>query len=222
MNVIKKMYETLLNSYGPQGWWPLSGIGYHPKRYYLPKTHAQIFEVYVGAILTQNTSWKNVEKALYNLKRNCLLSTDAMLQQDKEELIKHSISSVSYYNQKCKRLVGIAKFYISLRNRVPTRKELMSLNGIGKETADSILLYAYRVPTFVVDTYTRRIATSLKLIKKDARYEDIQKLFMDNLPKDFKIYQEYHALLVEHAKRYYSKKSKKELPKDRLAELFRE
>lgn len=212
MNTIQKIYDVLLTNYGPQGWWPLSDIGYHPGKYYLIKTHPQIFEVYVGAILTQSTSWKNVEKAIYNLKKNDLLNPKAIIEKD-SETIKHAIKSVGYYNKKYERLVEISKFYLSLKDRMPTRHELLSVKGIGKETADSILLYAHREPIFVVDAYTTKILLNLKLIKKNAKYEEIQKLFMDNLPRDFKIYQEYHALLVEHAKRHYVVKSKQKTKK---------
>jgi len=207
MNTIQKIYDVLLTNYGQQGWWPLSDIGYHPGKYYLIKTHSQIFEVYVGAILTQSASWKNVEKAIYNLKKNDLLNPKAIIEKD-PETIKHAIKSVGYYNQKYQRLVDISKFYLSLKDRMPTRHELLSVKGIGKETADSILLYAHREPIFVVDAYTTRILLNLKIIKKNAKYEEIQKLFMDNLPRDFKVYNEYRALLVEHAKRHYIIKSK--------------
>lgn len=212
MNTIEKIYKRLLIDYGEQGWWPLSDSGYHPGKYYAIKTHSQIFEVYVGAILTQSTSWKNVEKAIFNLKKNDLLNPKAIIEKD-SETIKHAIKSVGYYNQKYKRLVEVSKFYLSLKDRMPTRHELLSVKGIGQETADSILLYAHREPIFVVDAYTIRILQNLKLIKKETKYETIQKLFMDNLSKDFRIYQEYHALLVEHAKRYYTKTSKKEKKK---------
>lgn len=208
MNTIEKIYNILFTNYGPQGWWPISDIGYHPNKYYLLKTHKQIFEVYVGAILTQSTSWKNVEKAIFNLQKNNLLNPKAIVEKDMR-IIKNAINNVSYYNQKYERLVDISKFYLTLKDRMPTRPELLSVKGIGKETADSILLYGHREPIFVVDTYTRRILSNLKLIKKNAKYEEIQKLFMDNLPRDFRIYQEYHALLVEHGKRYYSTKQKK-------------
>lgn len=222
MNTIEKIFKRLLTDYGQQGWWPLSDIGYHPGKYYLVKTHAQIFEVYVGAILTQSTSWKNVEKAIYNLKKNDLLNPNAIIEKD-EEIIKHAIKSVGYYNLKYKRLVEISKFYLTLKDRMPTRHELLSVKGVGKETADSILLYAHREPIFVIDAYTIRILLNLKLIRKNAKYEEIQKLFMDNLSKDFKIYQEYHALLVEHAKRYYSKLSVKEKKKKKIIDpLFSE
>lgn len=205
---IKEIYNILLINYGPQGWWPLSDIGYHPNKYYVIKTHKQIFEVYVGAILTQANAWTNVEKSIFNLKKNNLLNPKAIIESD-ARTVKHAIKNLSYYNQKYERLVEVSKFYLSLKDRMPTRHELLSVKGIGKETADSILLYAHREPIFVVDTYTKRILLNLKLIKKNTKYEEIQKLFMDNLPKDFKVYQEYHALLVEHGKRHYTKKAKK-------------
>ena len=219
MNAIEKIYKRLLTNYGKQGWWPLSDIGYHPGKYYAIKTHSQIFEIYVGAILTQSTSWKNVEKAIFNLKKNNLLNPKAIIEKD-EETIKHAIKSVGYYNQKYKRLVDVSKFYLSLKDKMPTRHELLSVKGIGQETADSILLYAHREPIFVVDAYTIRIIQNLKLIKKETKYETIQKLFMENLPKDFRIYQEYHALLVEHAKRYYTKTSTKEKKKKIVDKLL--
>lgn len=215
MNVFMKIYYKLFTSYGPQGWWPLSDSGYHPSKYYLIKTHSQIFEVYVGAILAQSTSWKNVEKAIFNLKKNNLLNPKSLIEENKN-LVKQAIRSTRYYNLKYDRLIDISKFYLELKNRMPTRHELLSVKGIGPETADTILLYAHREPIFVVDTYTRRILLHLKLIKKNAKYEEIQKLFMDNLPKDFRIFQEYHALIVEHAKRYYSPRNKKEKIRDKL------
>jgi len=217
MNSIQRIYEILFESYGQQGWWPLSDIGYHPGRYYLPKTHNQIFEVYIGAILTQSTAWKNVEKAIKTLKELGMLSPEKLLIGNRE-MVLEAIRPVGYYNQKYKRLLAIAEFYLKLGNRKPTRHELLGINGIGKETADSILLYAYREPVFVVDNYTIRILENHKLIKKKEKYESIQKLFSDSLPRDFKIYQEYHALLVEHAKRYYVKTSKGKETKKRKIE----
>lgn len=218
MNIYKKIYNVLLTNYGEQGWWPLSDIGYHPKKYYIVKTHEQIFEVYVGAILAQNTTWKSVQKAIFNLKKNNHLSPKMLLEGNKST-IKQAIKATRYYNQKYERLIEISKFYLSLKDKMPTRHELLAIKGIGPETADTILLYAHREPIFVIDTYTKRILLHLKLIKKNAKYEEIQKLFMDNLPKDFKMFQEYHALLVEHAKRHYVVKSKQKI-RDPLQKLF--
>ena len=149
MNEIKEIYNTLFINYGPQGWWPLSDIGYHPGKYFIIKTHKQIFEVYVGAILTQANSWTNVEKAIFNLKKNNLLNPKAIIQSD-SRIIKHAISNLSYYNQKYERLVDISKFYLTLKDRMPIRHELLSVKGIGKETADSILLYGHREPILLL------------------------------------------------------------------------
>ena len=233
---LKNIHDILLKQYGPQGWWPLleldDGIegekctsnnksrpknkgcnptktgsinGYHPGDYSYPKTEAQKFEICVGAILTQNTSWPNVEKALLRMQKKKAVNPKAILVFKDDELTD-LIRPAGYFNQKCKKLKIFSAFYITLEGRTPTRDQLLSVWGIGPETADSILLYAYKVPVFVVDAYTKRVFSELRLIKKDADYEDIRMFFEKALPHDIKIYQEFHALIVEHAKRYYSKK----------------
>lgn len=218
--LIENIYTCLFDLYGPQGWWPLTALyetkelapsktgslqGYHPSDYTYPRTKAQSFEIICGAILTQNTNWKQVEKALLNLKQIQALSPESILSLP-SGVLKEAIRPAGYYNQKATRLGTLAGWFIELENRVPTREELLSLKGVGPETADSILLYAFKEPSFVVDAYTRRIVTNLDLVGEKESYEEIKKLFEENLPRDFKIYQEYHALLVEHAKRYYKKK----------------
>ncbi|MFH1316461.1 MAG: endonuclease III domain-containing protein [Candidatus Woesearchaeota archaeon] len=220
MNDIKKIFQFLLNEYGPQGWWPLIDIngknptktnsirGYHPGDYSYPKNEKQKFEICVGAILTQNTAWPNVEKALINLRKINSISARKIIDLSDAKL-KKAIRPAGYYNQKAKKLKIFSKFYIALKGKTPSRTELLSVWGIGKETADSILLYAYKEPIFVVDTYTKRIFSHLRLIKPDDDYDDIRKKFEINLPKDYKIYQEFHALIVEHAKRCYGKKKEK-------------
>jgi endonuclease-3 related protein len=145
-----------------------------------------------------------VEKALINLKKQDLLNCKGILRVNEEKL-KELIRPSGYYNQKAERLKIFADWFSKLKN-IPQRNELLSLKGIGPETADSILLYAFKIPSFVVDAYTKRIFYALKLIKKDSRYEEVKHLFEHNIPRDFKLYQEYHALLVEHAKRFYLKK----------------
>lgn len=219
-HIIENLYTCLFDLYGPQGWWPLTALyetkekapaktgslqGYHPSDYTYPRTKAQSFEIICGAVLTQNTNWKQVEKALLNLKQIKALSPEEILFLP-SEVLKEAIRPAGYYNQKATRLATLAGWFIELKDRIPTREELLSLNGVGPETADSILLYAFKEPSFVVDAYTRRIVTNLGLVGEKANYEEIKKLFEENLPRDFKIYQEYHALLVEHAKRYYKKK----------------
>ena len=181
-----KIYKILFGAYGSQNWWPA-------------KTR---FEVILGAVLTQNTSWKNAEKAILNLKNNNLIYPDKILKTSKSKLAK-LIKPSGYFNQKAERLKLISKFY--LENKSPTREQLLSVNGIGNETADSILLYAYNRQFFVVDLYTKRIFSRLGLCNLEDKYEDIQKLFMNSLPKDSSLFNEYHALIVKHAKEHCKK-----------------
>lgn len=216
-NLIFSIYSTLLDTYGPQGWWPLLSLsgtnptktgsvqGYHPEDYSYPKNKNEQFEICVGAILTQNTNWTNVEKALKNLMEKNLLDADKMLKAN-TEILKTAIRPAGYFNQKIKKLLLFAEFFTSLNSKTPSRKELLDLWGIGPETADTMLLYAYKIPSFVVDAYTKRIVTHLRLVPQKADYNEIKHLFENELEKDFKVFQEFHALLVEHAKHYYSKK----------------
>ncbi|WP_440948387.1 endonuclease III domain-containing protein [Methanosarcina sp. T3] len=218
--VIRTIYNFLLDSYGPQGWWPLIELhdsngtnptktgsirGYHPGDYTYPHTGNQQFEIICGALLTQNTNWQQVEKALINLRQMDSLSPEGILSLDPETL-KVAIKPAGYYNQKAARLKILTEWFLDLKSRKPEREELLSLKGIGPETADSILLYAFNRPSFVVDAYTRRVLSNLGLTEEKAKYSEIKALFEENLPEDLAIYQEYHALLVEHAKRYYQKK----------------
>lgn len=219
-SVIRKIYDCLLASYGPQGWWPLTELheaggtnptktgcvrGYHPADYTYPQSRDQQFEIICGALLTQNTNWMQVEKTLLNLKQLNALSPEAIISLS-PEVLKEAIKPAGYYNQKAMRLKNLASWFLELEGRIPERKELLSLKGVGPETADSILLYAFKQPSFVVDAYTRRIVTNLGLADEKADYDQIKALFEENLPQDPELYQEYHALLVEHAKRYYQKK----------------
>jgi endonuclease-3 related protein len=216
-NKIQEIYNWFLNEYGFQGWWPLidckgcnptktgSIKGYHPKDYSYPKNEKQRFEISIGAILTQNTAWPNVEKALLNLKKISCIDPKKILSLNNKKL-KNAIKPAGYFNQKAKKLKIFSEFYLDLKGKTPSREELLDVWGIGPETADSILLYAYKIPSFVVDAYTKRIFTNLKLIKSDQSYDEIKELVENNLKKDFRLYQEFHALLVEHAKRFYNKK----------------
>lgn len=217
MHPIQKMYKFLLHEYGPQGWWPLldhcgtnptktgSVNGYHPGDYSFPKTKLQQFEICIGAILTQNTSWVQVEKALQSLASLQALSPDDISHLSLQQL-KQAIRPAGYFNQKARKLKEFTSFYTSLNNAVPTREHLLGVWGIGEETADSMLLYAFRVPSFVVDAYTRRIFTHLYLAPDNASYQEIKAVVEQQLEPSLEAYQEFHALLVEHAKRYYSKK----------------
>lgn len=218
MNKIEKLYHGLLKLYGPQGWWPLldhcgtnptktgSISGYHPGDYSYPKNKHQQFEICVGAILTQNTNWINVEKALLNLKQHNILNPTKLTTKN-QEAIKTAIRPSGYFNQKTKKLIIFAHFFRNLPSKkIPTRNQLLELWGVGPETADSILLYAFKQPEFVIDAYTKRILLKENLIQEKATYDQIKQLFQKNLKPDYTLFQEYHALLVEHAKRYHQKK----------------
>ncbi len=197
---VMEAYEMLLEKYGRQGWWPLLEVegSYHPGNYSLPKTKGQKFEVCAGAILTQNTSWKNVEKALLRLKDEGLLDAERIAKAD-EERVELAIRSSGYYRQKARKIKEFAKFFLGLGGRTPERKELLSLWGIGPETADSILLYAYHEPEFVVDAYTKRFCSKYEICG-ERRYGELKKVFEGNLPKDEKVYKEFHALIVRWGK----------------------
>ena len=198
-NDLKDLYNILFTLYGPQGWWPTLKKGYHLNDYSLPNTQNEVFEVCIGAILTQNVSWKNVEKTLKNLKELNSLTPKNLLALEEEKL-KAAIKPAGYFNQKAKKLKFFTEFFLSLNGRTPGREELLSLWGIGKETADSMLLYAFKVPTFVVDTYTKRLCLNFNLIKENEEYDAIKELFEKSIKPDLKVYQEFHALIVEHAK----------------------
>ncbi len=194
---LDQLYHSLLLKYGYQGWWPITGVGYHPKDYSFPRNDRERFEICVGAILTQNTSWTNVEKALNNLHNNNLLSPEKIVKIDRAELSK-LIKPAGYYNQKARYLQNFATFFLEHRG-IPSREELLSIKGIGKETADSILLYGYNVPTFVVDAYTKRIFKREGILDSN-NYDEVKEYVEKRLKKDYKIYQEFHALLVQHGK----------------------
>ena len=214
---IVDIYQNLYDLYGPQGWWPLityKGInqgktglkkGYHPLNYELPVDREQIYEVIIGAILTQNTTWIQANRALHNLQDLDALRPEKLLKIN-DELLKSAIRPAGFLNQKSIYLREVTQFFIEKDGKIPSRKELLSVKGVGNETADSILLYAYKQPEFVVDSYTRRITIHLKLADDEIKYLELKNLFENNLPEDVPIYQEYHALIVEHAKRYYRKK----------------
>ncbi|NQU79692.1 endonuclease III domain-containing protein [Candidatus Woesearchaeota archaeon] len=210
MQKIQKIYTTLMNSYGPQGWWPLTPKGSTKTIHHQgpPVTDTHRFEIMLGAILTQNTAWTNVEKALEQLHTNKLVSPNQLLQTNKNKLAK-LIRSAGYYNQKAERLKIISNFIkdhtiktlLSL-NKDILRNILLEIKGIGPETADSILLYAFEKPSFVIDTYTKRIFSRIGICEKNIAYDDLQKMFEQNLNKNLTTYQEYHALIVELAKQH--------------------
>ena len=189
-NKLLKIYNVLLKHFGPQAWWPADTP----------------FEVMVGAILTQNTNWLNVEKAIANLRGVGGLGAKGLEKMSLKKL-ERLIRPSGYYRQKAKKLKVFIRFFLreyqgSIRkmNNID-RKELLKVHGIGPETADSILLYALDKPTFVVDAYTRRIGNRAGLFKFED-YHEIKDFFEQNLPKNLEVYKEYHALLVELGKNY--------------------
>ena len=188
-SMLLKIYESLLKHFGPQHWWPIND-----------KTNPT-YEICVGAILTQNTAWANVEKALNNLIKSNAIDPRKILAMPDEKL-KKLIRPAGFFNQKAERLKAFTRFFLA--NPKPTREQLLALKGIGPETADSILLYAFNKPYFVIDAYTKRVFSRLGLIK-ETQYEELQKFFEQNLPKKVSLYKEYHALIVELAKKYCGK-----------------
>jgi len=186
---LEEIYHQLLDTYGPQHWWPAEAP----------------FEVMVGAILTQSATWLNVEKAITNLKAAKALSHQELRRLGLSEL-SNLIHPCGYYNAKARKLKALVQwlgeYYEDNLNKLFTnstgqlRQQLLSVYGIGQETADSIILYAANKPVFVIDAYTRRIINRLGLAPNSNSYTVYQSLFMDNLPADAGLFNEYHALLV--------------------------
>ncbi len=192
---LEKIYRRLLETFGPQHWWPAQTK----------------FEVIVGAILTQNTNWGNVEKALENLKKQKVLFPWRLYDIPTEKLAQ-LIRPAGYFNVKAKRLKNFMEFFfkeyggnlkkMQSESLEVLRSKLLSVNGIGPETADSILLYALDKPVFVVDAYTKRILLRHNLAHPDADYHEIQEYFMRHFPMDVKQFNEFHALIVRLGKDY--------------------
>lgn len=211
---LREIYTLLFETYGPQHWWP----GQTP------------FEIIVGAILTQNTNWTNVEKAIANLKAADGLGADKIHALDSAQLEK-LIRPAGYFRLKTKRLKNFMQWLfdnyagrLDALDEIETRRlreELLSVSGIGPETADSILLYAFNRPVFVVDTYTARVAVRHGLIEPDIDYEQLQYLFESNLEPSVAHFNEYHALLVCVGKDFCKPKPKcAGCPLDRLPHLI--
>ena len=194
-----EIYDILYQSYGPQHWWP----GDSP------------FEVIVGAILTQSAAWINVEKAIHNLKEADALHP-AFLRELPHDKLAELVYPSGYFNAKARKLKAFMEHLGKehrdsleslFSSKIPQlRAELLGLYGIGPETADSIILYAAEKPVFVIDAYTIRILTRLGIIPSQNDYHSFQKIFMENLPHDERMFNEYHALLVHHGKDVCKKK----------------
>lgn len=185
------VYIKLLKQFGSRNWWPADTP----------------FEVVIGAILTQQTKWENVERAISNLKEMELLEADRLSQAPQEE-IEEAIRCTGFFRQKAKRLKDISVFFhdnpnILERPKDELRDVLLSLNGVGKETADSIVLYAADKPRFVIDAYTKRMCSCMGI---EGNYGKLQSVFESSLPVDVSLYKEFHALIVEYGKRFCGKK----------------
>jgi len=188
---IKSIFNILFKVYGKQNWWP----GETP------------FEIMVGAILTQNTSWNNVEKAIDNLVFHDCLDAEKIIRIHEDQLAV-LLKPSGYFNLKTKRIKNYCRWYLdqggyhclAARDTGQLRIDLLSINGIGPETADDIMLYAFERPVFVIDAYTRRLFSRLGLVDGTASYEQIRKLFEGKLGEDVALYNEFHALIVRHAK----------------------
>ena len=211
---IVSLYTQLFSAYGTQGWWPLSsragergydGRGYHPGVYGEPRTPEGRFEIVMGAILTQNSAWTNAVTALRRL-REAGIRLPAEVRSCPQRRLGRLIRASGYYNQKARKLKEIAALFLTHRSFAPKfapgREVVLSQWGIGPETADSILLYAFHKPAFVVDTYTRRLLSRMGIIAGPIGYEEIQGIFLGALPHRHRLFNEYHALIVEHAKRH--------------------
>lgn len=197
---LKRIFETLEAHFGDLRWWPAESD----------------FEVIIGVILTQNTAWANVVKAVINLKQKHLLTADRILKAETEELAR-LIRPAGYYRLKALRLKEISRFIMAEccgdlrklrgKNIGMLRNMLLRVNGVGPESADSILLYAFGKPVFVVDAYTKRIFLRHNLIFEDASYDDVQTLVHESFPLKARMLNQFHALLVETAKRFCKKKA---------------
>lgn len=197
--VLLGIFERLLSSYGPQGWWPAESA----------------FEVCVGAILTQSTSWSNVEKSIKELDGAGLLSPEGLMSVP-ESRLSGLVRSSLYHNVKAGKLKAFVGFLFreydgSLEKlfslpKDGLRQALLGVWGVGPETADSIILYAAGKPSFVVDAYTRRIFERVGFLNGSESYDDVKAFFEGNLPVDAQLFNEFHALIVEHAKRHCKKK----------------
>jgi endonuclease III related protein len=199
-NLLTEVFNKLLQAFGPQYWWPAETP----------------FEVIIGAILTQNTAWKNVEKAITALRENGLLALDPLLRIPEAKLAP-LIRASGYYNQKARKLKHFCEYLgnhwggdldgFLEQDMASLRDQLLRLRGIGPETADSIVLYAADKPSFVVDTYTHRIFSRHGWVPEELSYDELQTFFMDGLPSDVGLFKEYHALLVRAGHLYCHRRS---------------
>ena len=208
------LYEQMLGAYGPRGWWPIprsagrrgfDSLGYHPGDFRRPVTPDGRFEVIMGAVLTQNTAWTNAAAALARL-RDAGVSLPADILSLSHRRLAGLVRSSGYFKQKAKKLKAIAAVFSRpgalTAAGAPSRETLLSQWWIGPETADSILLYAFHSPVFVVDAYTRRVLSRIGLIAGGESYGVIQSIFHASIECNAALYNEFHALIVQHAKQF--------------------
>jgi endonuclease-3 related protein len=198
-NLFLRVYDRLYDHYGPQYWWPGESN----------------LEIMVGAVLTQNTNWINVEKAIDNLKNSDQLSFSCLQNMPIEELAEY-IRPAGYYNIKARRLKNLFQMiedeyegeitFLFADSLDESRENLLRVKGVGPETADAILLYAAKKPAFVIDTYTHRVFSRHELVEEDTDYYSLQQEFLDSLPEDVSLFNEFHALIVAVAKEFCKKK----------------
>lgn len=204
MNKVRGLYQELLKKYGKQGWWPvIRGLQshYHPGDYTTPDSVEEKFQIAIGAILAQNTSWKNAETALINLYRAGMLKPEKLAAATEFE-IANLIRPSGYYNQKTRKIQEFVKHCPSMENGKSIeelRAQLLSIRGLGPETADSIILYAYKKPIFVIDAYTKRFCEAHGL-EVSGDHDDYREFFEKNLRKDHRVFNEFHALIVQWGK----------------------
>ena len=199
-NLFLRVYDRLYAHYGPQSWWPGESN----------------LEVMVGAVLTQNTNWTNVEKAIANLKNSDQLSFSCLHGMSIGELAEY-IRPAGYYNIKARRLKNLFQMiedeyegeiaFLFEDSLDESRENLLRVKGVGPETADAILLYAAKKPAFVIDTYTHRVFSRHQLVEEDTDYYSLQQEFLDSLPEDVSLFNEFHALIVAVAKEFCKKKN---------------
>ena len=197
--LLQNIYSRLSDEFGPTGWWPARTP----------------FEVAVGAVLTQNTAWRNVEKAIKNLREHKLLSVRALSRVPLRKLAQ-LIRPAGYFRLKSQRLKNLVSFIqheyagsmarMARQNTNYLRDELLGVSGVGPETADSILLYALGKPVFVVDVYTKRIFSRHGLVEEKVRYEELRRFFEERLPRDATLFKEFHALLVKVGSQFCKKR----------------
>ena len=182
------LFHTLFDIYGEQHWWP--------------SRSGTRWEIAAGAVLVQNTAWANVEKALDNLEASDLMSPEGILSVP-DDVLREIIRPAGFFKQKSLYLKAVAEFFLAhekafLKSKdLPAmRRQLLAVKGVGRETADDILLYAFKKPVFIIDAYTRRVAGRHLVLDPRLPYDALQKLFMDALPSDAELYGEYHALIL--------------------------